>query len=531
MPDVPSSLADSLLSVNPLLQSALAESQIVDDVLNDQILKKKSPHNSYSHSGKKLESISELAYLPKGRMEPESEYSQRISMTPWLPRLQQIMADRKGAMFSTPPEIKCDNDTDKATFEEWEKHAFGANKSFEYGVAEIADLFQGRGYCGVFIDRNTLPDDVVARGNVVSMQEKVSRKLGEPRLVLFRAEQIYDYETSADGLKWVKVVETSCNRPSWDSPSVKTHTVRIIDAINIKTFVVTENDSGKTVEFKGDTAHGFNQIPFILAAPFVTKQGVGKAQLIGSAQAEVAATRMHSDIVWCLFVLGNPLLTLKTHRDKEELEALNLGASRYIPLKAGTNVREAEELSFVQLDHAGLDLQFAAYHDFRAKIDELAGKDAPGATTKPLDGQSGISKAWGFKTGEERILFLISCELDRVVNRAMDFVAEAKGVDPEAIRAEFNYDFDIESPTESVDVASKILPLITESPTATAEIKKKMLHAVYPDLPNMDEISKELDAGEADISANSTTDQSGKTSPPASTLNANEKELQNVAAA
>lgn len=515
MPDVVTSLADSLLSVNPLLQSALDESQIVDDVLNDNILKKKTTGNTYDHTGKKVPGISELAYLPKGRMEPESEYNQRIGMTPWLPRLQHILADRKGALFSTPPVIKCDNEADQTAFEEWQKHAFGSNKSFEYGVAEIADLFQSRGYCGVFVDRATIPADVVARGNVVSMQEKTDRKLGEPRIVLFRAEQIYDFECTADGLAWVKVVETACIRANWAAPLVKTHTVRIIDAANITTYIVTENDSGKSVSAAVVTAHGFTSIPFMLAAPFVTKQNIGKAQLLGSAQAEVAATRMMSDIVWCLFVLGNPLLTFKTHRDDEEMKALSLGASRYVPLKAGTNQKEAEELAFVQLDHAGLDLQFAAYHDFRSKIDELAGKDAAGATTKPLEGQSGISKAWNFKTGEERILFLISCELDRVVNRCLDFVAEAKSVKPERIRAEFNYDFDIESPTEAVDVASKILPLVTESPTATAEIKKKMLNAVYPDLPNMDDINDELDAGEADISANSTTDQSGKTSPHA----------------
>ena len=138
----------------------------------------------------------------------------------------------------------------------------------------------------------------------------------------------------------------------------------------------------------------------------------------------MAAARVLSDLVWDLFVLGNPILTLKTSRREDELTRLGMGATRYIPLRNGRPGEEnAEELSFVQLDPTGIEMLFRAHALFAAQGSPSAMGTGEAAAI-PRE-QSGVAQAWRFKTGEERILFMLARAIEPFLNECLELAATA----------------------------------------------------------------------------------------------------------
>lgn len=479
-----SDFINKLLSVNPIISAAWQRAEIVNDVLSDNVKSRKA-----------LNSKSVLRYLPKGKMESDAEYQQRIDMTPWLPRTAQIINDRQGAIFSNPPAIE---GVDKEKYTDFEFAATSNGKSLLSVIANASRLLQTDGWFGILLDRAKLPEDVQARGGEVSIEEARQRKLGQPQFVLYPASQIFDFEKDSFGLSSVKIVSAELRRQDLLSEPTKITTVRIIDRINVATYLITESNGVKTVSapdiFKHEWVDEQNKpvCPFIISSAFSGDDGIGRPQLTGCAQSDIAATRVLSDICWTLFILGNPILTFKTNRDENELPKWGLGATRFIPLKLGSVERDGEALEFAQLDAKGLELLIAMHQWFCSQCEEQAGSNAAGATTEPVE-QSGISRAWQFKTGQERVLFLITRELQACFDTAMNLIAVDMGRDPNNISIKFNENFDTVNPKESVDIATKMLGLVQDSQTATAEIKKRVLIDVYPDLPNLVKAQKELD--------------------------------------
>jgi hypothetical protein len=189
---------------------------------------------------------------------------------------------------------------------------------------------------------------------------------------------------------------------------------------------------------------------------------------------------------------------------KEELEKFVMSASRYQPLQNAKGTQEAENLEFLQLDATGLQLQIQMWERFQSECEAQGGKDAPGAISKPVDEQSGISKAWQFKTGQERVLYLITRELQHVFGHVLELCCEVIKVDPNTVAFEFEDDFDVQAPTDEVTVATEFLALASGCATLRAEVLKRLTRKVYPDLPNMKEIEGEIE-GAAERQANAPT--------------------------
>ena len=497
-------LAEDLLERSATISDALKRCEIINDVLEDNVLSRRQQAQSSSALSSMWNSFlkvlqinnddvpSGLYYLPKGKFEPMAEYIQRLSMTPWFPKTPQILNDRQGALFNKPPKFEGDLAEDE-TFKAFEQSATKNGLTLLAVIAHCSELMQNHGFYGVFVDRK------VTDKTTASMLEVKQEKLGLPQLVIYPAEQIYWIERDAIGLKWVKTVETHCERSGWNAPETKYYIVRIFDRENIISYRIDEKDGNRTVTNLGIFKHGFTdknknpRIPFVIGSAFQGRDGLGRPSLLGPAQADVAATRVLSDIVWNLFVAGNPTLCFHTDRDEKELKKFIMGVTRYIPLKLGDVNKDGESLEYIQLDTAGIEKLVEMYFMFCQKAEEQAGADAPGAVTQPLEEQSGISRAWQFKTGEERILFLITRQLQDCFNQVMDIVAVDLGKDPEKISIKFNEKFEVIDPKKEAETAKLILPMVTASQIATAEITKRVVKQAYPELPNMEEIEKELD--------------------------------------
>jgi len=447
--------------------------RLVDDVLASRV-KAKGSEGWWS------------SYFPKGRLEPASEYSLRVELTPFFPQTPGLLAARLGALFRTklrvevtssegskkvaspvrgqtgrsapPTGLEAADEAQKALSTLDGEVAFGSphpalppvvsalspagregaayeflrragrrHQSFEDIAVQAACLAQSHGFCAALIDRDPLPADL--DGRVVSQAEAAARGLGRAYIALYGAPQVLDWDFGSDGrLSWVKFVENETARASWDSPAEQLRTVRIVDRVAIRVYRLRRDAKGVwSCEAAEPVEHGFNgRVPVVFLHPFPGADGIGRPILQRAAEADIASARILSDLVWDLFLLGNPILTLKTNRNEQDLGRLGVGASRYIPLRNGRPGEEnAEALEFVQLDPTGIELLFRAHALFASQARAQAGGGEDAAAV-PRE-QSGISQAWKFKTGEERVLFMLARALEPFLTECAELGLEAEG--------------------------------------------------------------------------------------------------------
>ncbi len=404
-------------------------------------------------------------------------------------------------------------------FEKFLKEAGRRHVSFEDLAVQAACLAQTHGFCAALIDRDPLPEDVTANGNDqrstvngqwdnernantgvspadrnvcptseknvcpttlnVSEAEARARDLGRPYIALYAAPEILDWDFGSDGrLSWVKFGEEELWRPRWDAEPEVVRVYRIVDREFIHVYRVRANANGlpsprapsgrvgplpagegTAVVAESPVAHGFGEVPVVFLHPFPAQDGIGRSLLLRAAEADIAATRVLSDLVWDLFLLGNPILTLKTNRSEEEQKQLCLGASRYIPLRnSRPGMEDAEELKFVQLDATGIELLFKAHGLFAAQARQ-AGSTGEEAGATPVQ-QTGIAQAWRFKTGEERVLFMLARALEPFLSQCLSLAVRALGDDANSsVTVRLADSFDVAPASEALDGAEKLLEL------------------------------------------------------------------------
>ncbi|HLX60164.1 MAG TPA: hypothetical protein VKX17_02665 [Planctomycetota bacterium] len=449
--------------------------QLVDDVLNSNV--KQRCENGWKS-----------AYFPKGRLEPVSEYSLRVELTPFFPQTPQILASRLGALFKKRLEIvdgaaallppnsleqdqqnggrsaAAPNDGDasdsnpacetpaprtqdagdaslvnragwKPALQRFIKEAGRRHASFEDVATQAACLAQSHGFCAALLDRDPLPADLRDSEQAPSVLDAQTRNLGRPYLAVYAAPDVLDWDFGSDGrLAWVKFGERELRRASWDAVAEEELVYRVVDRSAIRVYRVRRGADGEwRATAETPLAHGFaDRVPVVFLHPFPGADGIGRPILRRAAESDVASARVLSDLVWDLFVLGNPILTLKTSRRDEELTRLGLGASRYLPLRNGVPGQEnAEELAFVQLDPTGIELLFRAHALFAAQglpTAQATGSEIIAGAAIPRE-QSGVAQAWRFKTGEERILFMLARALEPFLNECLELAAGALGIE------------------------------------------------------------------------------------------------------
>ncbi len=419
--------------------------RLIDDVLNSSV-KQRSADGWRS------------AYFPKGRLEPASEYSLRVELTPFFPQTPQILASRLGALFKSRLQISSagfqpaqPDDAGKMPAPQapqmarFLKEAGRRHSSFEDVATQAACLSQSHGFCAALLDRDPLPADT--RERAPSLAEAAARNLGRPYLALYAAPDVLDWDFGSDGrLAWVKFGEREIRRDRWDAPGVEEIVYRVVDRSAIHVYRVQRGtDSEWHAQAEAPLVHGFtDRVPVVFLHPFPGADGIGRPILRRAAESDVAAARVLSDLVWDLFVLGNPILTLKTSRRDEELARLGLGVTRYIPLRNGVPGQEnPEELEFVQLDPTGIELLFRAHALFAAQgLPSSLGSEIVAGAAIPRE-QSGVAQAWRFKTGEERILFMLARALEPFLNECLELAALALGVEGAPPVAKLPESFDL----------------------------------------------------------------------------------------
>ena len=457
-------LIAQLLEVQPAIAERLAEVQIIDDVLDKRVKVRKGTTMASGHldelvqidaqtglrTDTGVDTSKQLTYLPKGSLEPDNEYNQRVAMTPFFPQTPSIMNERQGVIFTEPPTLVGDGAPMLMDFEE---HATSTGQTLLWCVVRTAELLQRHGFQVIFVDKAPLPQDVAERNGTVSVKEKAERKLGLPQLSLYSAQQVLWIEHDERGISYIKLLETQVVRPKWDDEPKEVKTVRIIDRANVTVYKI--EDGKKIVEGPTVIPHNYaNGVPCVVAKAFSDEQDkLGQPTLGPSAEADVAAMQQLSNVLWSLFVLGNPLLAWTTG-DTDEKRTLVTGANRYIKLRGAVGNQEPETLQYVQLDAAGINLMMAMFGKFRDICLQSSGKgDAKGVPVAKE--QSGVARAWEFKTGEERLLFCLTRQLAEAYDAVLKIVCSYMGVDDSTVELKFNERFDLGMPKDKLAVYSR----------------------------------------------------------------------------
>lgn len=398
-------------------------------------------------------------YLPKNAMEHPEEYAKRLEMTPFLPETPAILQSRQGALFRKPPEWRLPE-----ALRGLERRATARGASLFDVVAKTAELCQTQGFPCVLVDREALPPDVAARKDAVSAEERDRRGLGRIVLAPFAAEQILDWAEDDRGLVWIKLLETCRSAANWDAAPERLQIVRIVDRTSIRAFEIRTRDGAPpALAERPPVPHGARDsngnpiVPVHVFHATPARDGLGRPNLKGCAEADMAATRVLSEMMWILHMMV-PILALKTHREPDKIGNMGIGASHLVVLQNKDGERAAEELAFVQLDPTAADRLFRTYEHLVAKAKDQGQKAVGVGVTGPLE-QSGISKAWTFKTGEERVLFLLSTELERGFNWLLDLAARMEGADEEAAWIRFPESYEIEAPQERFALSERVLEL------------------------------------------------------------------------
>ena len=413
--------------------------------------------------------VVESRYLPKHSMESYDEYAKRLEMTPFFAETPGILHSRQGALFRKPPDVHAPE-----TLQKFLAVATVNAMSFLDVIVKLSEQCQAGGFSGLLVDREILPSDVHDRA--VTQAEVNARGLGRVIVAPFSAHQIRDWACDRHGLVWVKLVELHDNYDAaWDGHKRDVYTVRVVDRLNITVWDIEKTKSGDynvgapvTIAHGATDAMGRPVVPFRMFHPFPARDGIGRSNLRASADADVAATRVLSDLLWFMHMMA-PILVLTTTRDKADIPNIGLGSSYLNVLQAAQDGNPEEKLAYVQLDATAADKLAAMYDRLCQKAREHANKSADAGVAGPLQ-QSGIAKAWTFKTGEERVLFLLSVCLQEGLQWTLELAARMSGADAGKVAIAFPQNYDITGIPEQIAIAEQALPLMTGFGLNTAAV-------------------------------------------------------------
>ena len=510
-------LAEKLLSRRADAEDLIGENKIVEDVLSGRtaIISRTSRKAYCGPPGIALSSpigvnaeaapvsglpypsgMSESRYIPKHSVESFDEYQKRLEMTPFFPETPGILQSRQGALFRKPPEVCLPEELSLLL-----ARATCNGQSLLDVIVKISEMCQIGGFAGICADRECLPCDVDP--DKISLQEAHERGLGRVILAPYAAHQIRDWKADDKGLRWVKIVETHDGDTNWDEASKEVHTVRVVDREAINIWTVRRRKNG---EFKAGgprrIPHGARDaaknpvVPFRMFNPFPARDGLGRSNLRASAEADVAATRMLSDLLFFLHMMA-PILTLTTSRKASEIDAIGLGVSYLNVLQSRTDSTDAEKLAFVQLDPIAADRLSAMYDKLCLKARQQASKSADVGVAGPIE-QSGISKAWTFKTGEERVLFLLSINLQEGFQWILDLASRMSGAGEHAASIKFPPSYDITGIPEQVAIAGQAMPILDQyhMRTAASHMMRTLARHVMGNATDLEIKQSDEEAGE-----------------------------------
>lgn len=493
------------------LAPILADTQVVEDVLANNV-KRTSRKGKVSvsampnmpvqavadamaaaqmtYSGQFAE-YPESPYIPKNSSEHPAEYKKRLLLTPCFAETPNILQSRIGSMFKIPPTITLPKELTEGS-DSFVNCATLKGQSLLDVINRTFDRSQVNGFCGVLVDRAEVPEELADRD--LSAQERKDKKPGKPILALYTGWQILDWKGDKDGLCWVKLYETYEDKATWDLPAVKVECFRIVDRENITVFEVrTEEGKDPVIKALGSSPHsappdadGKPICPFFMCNPFPAEDGIGRSVLRGTAEADIAATRVLSDLVWLLHMTA-PLLVLNSNREAKDVGDIGLGASRFNIIKAG-GPDEREEISFKQIDCQPIDRLSVHYDKLTAKAREQADRMNLGAITGAGE-VSGVSKAWSFKTAEERILFLFGHHMQAMFQKLLELVCRMEGLPDEQVTIKFPESYDIQGPTDILAQSERFLTIMKmyNQKKASALQMHKLIASLLPNITEEDQ--------------------------------------------
>jgi hypothetical protein len=379
-------------------------------------------------------------YLPRHSIEDQAEWKKRLQLTPLYTVSGEALEARLGAMSRARP-----------TFALPESLAYLADRATARGATlqdvaiQGAKLAQTTGHWAILVDRQPPPEGTV---EPISVAEQQRTGAGRLRLAVYAGAAVLDWSEDGRGLEWIKLEEAAPERQTWDAdPQAQRRRILIVDRIQIAAYDLTRSTSGewRPSPVGEPVLHGCAdatgpQVPAVLFRPFPDEYGWGQPVLWEVAEADRAATVVLSELAFTLY-MACPLLGLTTDREEKEIADIGIGSSRFVVLRKGLPPATDETLKWIQYDPTVIT-QLSAQWDKLSMRARDAARMGSLAAREAVE-QSGISRAWSFRTGEERVLFLTAMHLQEQFALLLRRAAQMDRGDPEAVAVTYPDSYDL----------------------------------------------------------------------------------------
>ena len=452
-------------------------------------------------------------YLIKGTAEDPKLFDQRCSLSQLIPEAPSILEQFLGSIFKDPARREGFEDNEKLN--QFIRAADCDERDMADVMKDVLRYALVFGSCDAFF---THP-----RGKETEI----------PYLALYSPENRLDWQSDMDGeYSWVKFHESYYYKPDWGTPGTIYDEYKIItspkdDGGYIYCYrvhkeedkiVIEQYDSDSDTWIISDSQatpfkHSFHRCPVRTFYWNYLQPGIGQSWIAQLVKSEIKTFRLESDLTNDVFVHAHPVLLAKLHPDKDgknPLRTINLGGDAAHHLNPGNKEQNPEDLAYLALDSAPLEIQTNLVQAQREITRRLSNYAIHSEQDKPANPESGVamsirqdllSKHLGtasrsLEDYERKVLEMVIYEFDAdAIEKTDDEIKDEMS----KIQIQYPARFDIrslEQLEQEMDDATKV-----GSETLIKEVKKSMAakilgSAADPEL--LDKIVKEIEAGAED---------------------------------
>lgn len=338
-------------------------------------------------------------YLIQGDAEDDKHFNKRAALSAFLPETPGLLSDFVGAVFSKPArrEFKKDEDREPAAdlrisnlqerIMRFRDEAGEEGRPITQVMEQMTRWALVYGSCDAMLDHPAPaeePTDV-------------------PRIALYTPLDRLDWQEGADGnFAWVKYRESRTVKAGWDKGRFEVQEYRIITAPTdeepgmLMTFQVVELNKRKQVFSSEPIIHAFPSIPIRTLYWNKLASGIGDPWVQPLVEADLKILRQESDLTWDAFVHAHPwiLAWLNARVDgKNPLSVIRLGSEWATHLDPGGEERPREDIQYLALNTAELDVQARLAEASREQARKLAGNGFD-STQKNMAPESGVAIAY-----------------------------------------------------------------------------------------------------------------------------------------
>lgn len=438
-------------------------------------------------------------FLVKRAAESASVFRERVKRAAYAPLLGNLVGLLSAALRAAaePPDgLKADEAQYKDFWEPFlaDPTATESGDDFSELLADLAaDALVGkRAY--VLVDKPAAPKNAVLR----TARDEQTLGLDRPYLVAIPAEQVIHWGEEKGRLAWAVIRHEEVYAPNVDDPLWRREIEwRYVDAARIR-FWRHEETAKTRAEFLAPDAlaeadapeaaevlHELSEIP-------LRRFDLGEDLWLADRVADLCKQHFNTwnALDWHLAQAAYAQPIFYTTKDMGEATGGARGESTVWRLDPN------DKAEYLEPNSGAAEMLANRLHELRDEIYRVieAMAQAISSDSRAMSGRSGYAKAqdnWGLAT----VLAAIGGDLRQFATSTLRLVAKARGDDAAEPAMRGFTKFEMESADAKLAQLVQAMPFLAQSPTASKEIRKRIVRVALDDLPSdlSATIDKEID--------------------------------------